>query len=245
MTTQTKKKVERAYLEIARTSYAQFPEGDIIDFEAPDFIVSGQDGTTGFEITKLYQPSANSPFSPRQIESFHTDVIRLAEQYYIESDLPWVEVRAYLTHTSGIKQDKKQLARSIAAFIIAHRPTDRQILNFSQNRSSDQLPEIIGAISIAPPLTGHKLHWFAGAFGETQQVTRDLIADIIATKNPLVRNYRTRVNKVWLLIVADMFPFSASFSVPQEVEQWRFDYAFDKALLLSREELKVWPLFRT
>jgi len=58
--------------------------------------------------------------------------------------------------------------------------------------------------------------WFAGGVGETKLLTYDLLAEVISSKTLLVA--RARATKVWLLIAVDIFPFSASFSAPAEVD---------------------------
>jgi hypothetical protein len=75
-------------------------------------------------------------------------------------------------------------------------------------------------------------------------LTRDLLAKAILEKNENVRAYRSQAVNVWLLIVSDLFPSSMSFGISDEIVKWEFDFSFDKVLLLSREEMKIWPLRR-
>ncbi len=238
----TKKGIERAYLELARTWYAAFPQGPLLESEAPDFLVSTPDGQFGFEVTQLFQSPSNSPFAPRQIESFRDWVIRRAEEIYSLSGNPPVDVHAYFSVRPAEKQRKEQLAQAFSEFVRANYPENGKVLNFSESEPRSTLPSGFGALSIAQPLVSGSRRWFAGGAGETKLLTCNLLTEVISAKNSLVAGYRVRATKVWLLIAVDIFPFSASFSVPTEVNSWRFDHKFDQVLLLSRQESKVWAL---
>jgi hypothetical protein len=228
----TKKRVEGAYLELARAWYPAFPSGALVESEAPDFLVPTSEGQLGFEVTQLFQRPSNSAFAPRQVESFREWVIRRAEEIYSLLGNPPVDVNAYFSVRLAEKQRKEQLAQAFAEFVRTNYPGDGKVLNFREGKPTSTL-------------VGGSRRWFAGGVGETKLLTYELLAEAISSKNPLVARYRARASKVWLLIAVDIFPFSASFSVPAEVDAWSFDYEFDQVLLLSRQESKVWALSST
>ena len=239
----TDKRTEKAYLELARAWYAGFPAGAPVESEAPDFIVTSPSGSLGIEVTQLFQPaSATTKFDPKVVESFRESVIRRAEEIYFASGNPPVDVVAYFSDRPIGRQEKETLAQSVAQFVAANRPKNGRILSFRESNRMSTLPAGIGAVSIAPTLPERFHPWFAGGVGQTMLLTYDLLAKAISAKNSNVANYRSRADKVWLLVVADLFPSSMSFSVPAEIETWRFDHEFDLALLLSREESRVWAL---
>jgi hypothetical protein len=45
-------------------------------------------------------------------------------------------------------------------------------------------------------------------------------------------------------MASTLFPLSASFSVPDQVVDWRFSFGFDKVLLLSEPHGRVFSLQR-
>ncbi|MBI3607534.1 MAG: hypothetical protein HY207_06190 [Nitrospirae bacterium] len=240
----TGKQSERFYLDLARALYSPFPPGDVVESESPDFVVRTLAGPLGIEVTKLFQPCSTSSFSPRQVESFREDVIGLAEEIYSESDNPAVDVTVYFS-SPPTKQHKEGLARSLAEFVRANFPRNGTVLTFRKNDlMSASISSSVEVVRIAPPIPGRFCPWFGGIEGQTIPLTYDLLAAVISAKNPLVANYRDRVTKIWLLIVADLFPSSANFSVPAEVDTWCFDFNFDNVLLFSREESRVWELHR-
>ena len=237
-----RKMIERAYLELARTCYADFPSGTLIEGEAPDFVLPTPGRTFGFEVTQLFQPPSTSRFPPREIEAFREEVVRRAEDIYAASGGLPVDVNAYFSIRPATRQDKEALAQSLSDFVRGHYPAERQVLLFRENEPQPVLPRGFGSISIARPLGDQSRVWFTGGVGETILLTRELLATTISEKNSLVAHYLSHVDEVWLLIVTDLFPSSSSFSVPREVQGWSFSHKFDRLLLLSREDSKVWAL---
>ena len=47
-----KKARERAYLERFREKFADFPEGEVVSFEHPDFLIKTQSRRIGIELTE-------------------------------------------------------------------------------------------------------------------------------------------------------------------------------------------------
>jgi hypothetical protein len=238
------KRVERAYLDIARTLYPDFPPGIPIDCETPDFVWPGR--ILGVEVKRLFQPPTNtcSNFPPSQIEGFRKKVINAAERLYFQAGGPPVDVTVYFSDQSAVGQNADEVARTVSNFVRANLPPSNRVAYFQIGRRGALLPPGIFSITIAPPLPGPRRNWSGGGVGQTILLTRDLLAKAILEKNENVRAYRSQAVNVWLLIVSDLFPSSMSFGISDEIVKWEFDFSFDKVLLLSREEMKIWPLRR-
>lgn len=235
------KRIERAYLELTRSLYADFPHGPFCDSESPDFLFTS-DRSLGVEVTRLLQRPRESKMTPRQQESFREAIIRRAEKlYYEEGGLP-VEVVAYSSIRPIGRQDLEATASAIAQFVLARYRPEARTAVYREGSPTVRLPPGLGVLGVATPLLGLRRSWFLGALGNTVLLTRDLLAGEISKKSMRVPRYREKASEVWLLIVADLFPSSASFSVPEAVANWEFDFAFDRVLLFSREESKVWVL---
>ena len=55
LTRQTLQKArERAYLERFREKFADFPEGEVVSFEHPDFLIKSQPRWIGIELTEYH-----------------------------------------------------------------------------------------------------------------------------------------------------------------------------------------------
>jgi hypothetical protein len=66
-------------------------------------------------------------------------------------------------------------------------------------------------------------------------ITPEVLRATIARKNSLVSDYRGSVDRVWLLIAATFFPLASTYAVPSEIQGWRFEFDFDKVLMMSDE----------
>jgi hypothetical protein len=236
------KRIERAYLELARSLYTGFPEGNISESEGPDFMLIGSEKPLGIEVRQLFHPRAKSKFTPRQTESFRKKIIRRAEELYYQQQGKPVDVIVYSSLRPAGKQNIEEAARAIADFVRSNYRVGMPVTLFEEGISPVPLPPGVGVVNLAPPLPGLQRAWFAGAVGETVLLTCEFLAEAIYQKDLLVPGYRTKVEQVWLLVVCDLFPSSTSFCVPEQITEWSFEFTFDKVLLLSREEYKVWTL---
>jgi hypothetical protein len=75
-------------------------------------------------------------------------------------------------------------------------------------------------------------------------LTRELLDGAIRKKNADLARYRARYDRAWLILASTLSPLSASFSVPDEIGEWRFVFDFDKVLLLSEPHGRVFSLQR-
>lgn len=236
------KRVERWYLEQSRLLCPAFPEGDISESECPDFIISAPDATVGIEITKLYQQASGGEFEPREVEAFRERVIRDAATAYGQRGYPPVDVLAFFPSYPGPRQNANSLAEAIADFV-GKKYSDADFVMICDRRTDpDQLPSGIELIRIAAPMADVPPRWQASAVGETVPLTNDFLAEVISKKETLVPQYRIKAQRVWLLVVIDLFPSSANFSVPRDIGTWSFPTDFDEVFLFCREDSQLWAL---
>jgi hypothetical protein len=99
----------------------------------------------------------------------------------------------------------------------------------------DGIPHGFSVVKIAEPRANEIPRWRCFDTGEALLVTREMIDNVIAEKNRFVPTYRLKAPRVWLLIACWFADFANNFFVPPDVDTWRFDYDFDKVLLLSSE----------
>ena len=99
----------------------------------------------------------------------------------------------------------------------------------------DGIPHGFSVVRIAEPLANQIPRWHCLDSGETLGVNPEMLGAVIREKNHRLPMYRANVGRVWLLIASSFWQFASNFYVPREVETWRFDFDFDKVLLLSHE----------
>jgi hypothetical protein len=216
---------ERALVETTRKLYSWFPPGRIVDFEQPDLLLIDGDDRTGIEVTEMFQPPKHgSKYGPHVVAKFHQRVMAIAERR--AESLPPVDVLTYFDYRHHL-DDADACAKELIAFVQSHPPgTYGQI---------ERIPHGFGVVRIAEPTASMVPRWRCFDSGETVEATHEMIAAVIAEKNRLVPSYRERVPRVWLLIACSFADFANNFYVRRGAATWRFDFDFDKVLLLSSE----------
>ena len=257
-----KKKYEKWLIEQAMQACPSlFPPGKLLgDHEPrrPDWLLKTDSETIGIEVTNLYQ-TGEGDFSPRQDEDFVEKVVRCAKVKYVEMGGDPVEVLVYPTSYDGGKRDKNLMVESLANFVKRHYRTG-QTVNFNYRsgitvnshehcRTMACDKQCIGRCAETPEgfdygnmWTPSELQpdgkwWSASSTSRTLPlVYKDVETAIKKKTGKRLSAYLTSADCVWLLIVIDLFPLSASLEIPRSVEAWKFSFGFDKVLLFSHED---------
>lgn len=233
---QARKEIERRALEAARRASAIIPDGEVRDFEEPDFKLQTATGIVGIEVTELLPPAGSDSFSsPLAEKSLHEEVVKIAEQEYNRTPgaIP-VRVQTYLWNVDGRKFDKRVMARALVEFVRSHRGQATPVATFSRR---DNLPEGFGVISISAT-SGP---WFAGESGglTVSQIYQQIAARISA-KNELLPTYRSNLpnSPIWLLIYSCK-EVSRGVPMPHGFAEWTFPFEFDRVFFFSGLSGKV------
>jgi hypothetical protein len=236
----TPKKIEEARaLAAARTAGAPIPFDEIAD-EEPDFRFNN--GMLGVEVSELIRPpSSNFGISPAEEEVFHQDIVSMAEaRYYAASGAKPVYVSIRFENARGVRRNKQQvtrLAQSIAEFVKR---------NLDSSKTAFYRPEIPqGLSSIVICADMGQRTWCCGECGGyTVSEIRQQLATRINAKNKLVQKYRMNLTEgatVWLLLYSDS-TVARSMSVPFGMEEWEFNFDFDRVFwftCLEREVVEI------
>jgi len=221
----TNKHREIALVETARQQYPWFPPGEIREYEKPDVLLVDGDDRIGIEVTELFQPPKHgSKFGPHVVAKFNRRVMEIAGRR--AQSLPPRDVLVYFWDRHHL-DDEESAARALIDFVQAHPCGTYNML--------DGIPYGFGVVRIAEPLANQIPRWYCLPTGETLIATHEMIEKAIAEKNRLVPSYRLKVQRVWLLIACSFADFANNFDVPADIDAWRFDFDFDKVLLLSSE----------
>jgi hypothetical protein len=134
--------------------------------------------------------------------------------------------------------DKAQLALSLAEFV-------RDRIPFVEAPTLlERCPKGISVVRLEKPTLGVAADWTWGGGGRTIPLAWDHVDREIKKKNLKLANYHRYSLGTWLLLVVDMFPVEATFEVPKEAAEWRFEFSFDKVLLFDRMYGRVFDFTR-
>ena len=219
----TKKEKELRIVEHVRTLCDFFPAGRLQADEEPDVILSCDGLRLGIEVTQLHELPAKGEFPRRAVESFHTEVVARAEQIYRASGSPPLDVLMYFGDDP--LRDVEQTAEALVHFVRTHPP-----LNGCETFSQGAY-EGLSVVRILVPPPGDEWRWRCVEGGSAPILTHTFLADVVAKKNRRLPTYRRKADHVWLLMLSPIAPFSSSFAIPRDVDDWQFTSDFDKVLL--------------
>jgi hypothetical protein len=155
------KRIERAYLELARSICPEFPSSEPIESESPDFL--WRDGILGVEVRRLFQTAAPSGFPPPQMEGLHQKVVGQVDKFYQDAGGLPADVIVNFSSRSGHQQRANDLARAIADFGAGESHGEKQVTFYDAGNLDIRLPAGLTGINIASPLPGPRRPWSGGS----------------------------------------------------------------------------------
>jgi len=230
MNNRDKKIEERQLVEEARRRTTLFPPGALSPSESPDWLI--RDGCLGIEVSTLQRPKGGHHFSGSQLSSFQAEVVAKARQKYFTDFRSHVDVLVFFQNEWNEKRDLLSYASSLARFVRANLPRDRDCVTLSGRQANDWV-EGVSVIRISR--SGDK--WQAGGSAGGLALEHSDVATRIAAKNRLLPQYRQRLPgwKIWLLLATEIRVLRSVY-IPSNISEWRFTFDFDRVLLMPWDE---------
>lgn len=239
----TKKDRERDQLKDLRSVYPAFPSGEIIDHEAPDFLIPTKSGTIGIELVDYVRGQGESGGSAeRRHEELCERIIRMAQtEFEAKHDLPlYVHFFWYPN-----RHPSRALAHTLAcsAAVLVARCIPEETYAFVSAG-----PDELAGTPLAPFL--HRVYVVRLKASEGSLWTRtaccwpevavEELQELISSKDVRVERYRKQCDSVWLVIVvdpiaADGFRLSSLATLLPSIRQHRFQTCFDRVVFFDRE----------
>src|SRR5215213_4098613 len=119
----TRKEVERYQVETFRDVCAEFPAGEIIDSEEPDFLIRINDGVLGVELTEIYHESSHSARPMQAVEKLTDSIVEEACSIHRTAGGPVLNVRVDFELSSKRvgKAQRTEIASKLAALVLKTR----------------------------------------------------------------------------------------------------------------------------
>ena len=123
MDSRDKKRGEHWLIEYARRRSDFFPPGELSPFESPDWLI--RDASLGIEVSDLLRPQGCNLFSGAQLSSFQSEVVAKARQQYFTECPSDADVLVFFENEWNRKRDVHSYASSLARFVRANLPSDK------------------------------------------------------------------------------------------------------------------------
>jgi hypothetical protein len=236
-----KKAVERAYLQRFRVNFADFPEGEVVLSEQPDFLVKTQSRWIGTELTEYHveEPDEGWGSPMRALEGTEDKVLRTASDRYQSRGLPPVVVNVlWHPHQALDRRRIPELAADLANLVQEHLSETGRSVTIRRRRHPawQSLPHEVASLTVVRRKSISKNSWTSvrGAFVPT--LTPPELQQIMWNKEAKVLSYRQQCREVWLLIVARGFEPSTHVDFGSEVEVHEFETTFDRVFFLHHAD---------
>lgn len=225
-----KKQIEEWQLGRFREAVSDFPAGEVVPHERPDFLVRAGAATVGIELTQLFRPSEAGTQPLQEGERLREYVCDTARRIYEEAGGTNVDVMVsfspHVTFRSNrVRAIAEHLARTVRTLDVAERSHVRIEYDWD-NR--ELFPDEIIAIRVANFGPDIATVWRPGEAGFVPDTSVDQLQTEIARKATLYQAYRSACNEAWLVLVADGFSISTVFSLTAAAQNATYYGPFER-----------------
>jgi len=207
---------ERRAFDALRALDATLPDGERgIDGEEPDFVLRGDNGTIGIEVTEYFTPVLpGARWTLKEREKVTSRIASRATCRCVALGLSNVIASIEFDNTTELLKDEIELIAHAVAELV--RPATLDRLPTLRVRNPRVLPP--GVIDLWAHHRPHMEPPFVGTAwgGQVEKVDEGALLKLIAAKERKLSIYRRRCDAVWLLIIVDPFHASSMGYVPPE-----------------------------
>lgn len=236
MTRQAKKDIERLYLDRVRSLLADFPVGEIVEREPPDFLVQAAGRVVGIEITELHRDDDDGQPIPLQArQAVREQIVARAKAIYdADKRNPPVDSKLLIKDLPFSRTDVEPLAHAIADLTRRNIPPEGVL---SESEEYDWInrayyPEVVDRIRVARFEGLTESHFSVDGSAWAGPMGADQVRDVIQAKDASVNEYLRHCDEAWLVIVADNARLSSFFTDDAEVRAAVFATRFARVLVL-------------
>ena len=241
-----KKAREKIILEKFKAIYDDFPIGNLIPSESPDFWIEA-DGRCkiGIEFTELVRGGSQVRKQEKFVETLFEKVQKL-----FESRNPRVKLLLSISHNIPRKKGgglSNSQQKDLVNLLVQLIEREYQIEDIEGEWESDGLSEAdlinnyIFGISFMRLSENDENCWDWGQ-AYYIDIYQEMIQFIISAKENKLSNYRKECNEIWLVICSGITHYPSSDVSTRRLSNWVFDTNFDRVLFYDAYKNKVFLL---
>ena len=232
---------ERAYLQRFRENFADFPEGEVVSSESPDFLVKTQPRWIGIELIEYHvqEPDEGWGSPMRAQEGTEDKVLRTASRLYQSKDVPPVVVSVlWNPHRAFSRRRIPELAAVLADLVQEHLPElgHRVAIRYRRYPAWRSLPQEVESLTVDRQINFSENAWTSVRGASVPTLTPPQLQKKLRDKEAKVPSYRRQCREVWLLIIARGFEPSTHVDLGSEVEVHEFETTFDRVFFLHHAD---------
>jgi len=229
-------KKDRECMQIKRFAelLADFPKGEVIPTENPDFLVECDGSYVGIELTDLYWKSAAGVLPYQAGESIRQRVADMVRRELVNQRMPNMAVSLFFSH--GFHFDKASAAPTaskVVALVREFLPAHGGRVELGVNNLWVRLPDGVDEMSICVLPEFTEIHVSAPETAFIPNVEADHIQSEINKKERRLLDYRNRAKVVWLIIIADHGSISSWFETHMNFPVTAYTSKYDRVFLFE------------
>ncbi|HVH74286.1 MAG TPA: hypothetical protein VM755_05160 [Stellaceae bacterium] len=236
------KQIERQHLHSFRHLRGDFPAGELIEGETPDFLVITPTGRKiGIEHTQVFKKTGADEISEQADETTKDFITNGAKGHAESLGLPPAYVSLffntpYLRRTVGTKRrsltnaQKHHVAKGIAEFVGVHMPPQGGSVRCDWRPGQPRQVDLILINRVRPP-DRHNWRWLE--MNKIEDDAIDLFQHAITKKNKVCVSCFSKCDECWLLVVADSFQSSGTIHPDEASLSHVYTSRFDRIYFLD------------
>lgn len=242
-----KKQLEILLVNYFRVCYEDFPKGQLIPSESPDFIIKMKNRhEIGIELTRLNPASKIIPdeYQVAQIQ-VKEKIIGLSQDLFEKSSSLKLFVKFLFSDTKEISEERQMSVAVQAVNLIRKAVIGKSGDSFfSVTIPVESLPEgLDGILIVNHPVMEISAWERANNLGVSNDVVDDIRRAIHKKDEKLLRLYqKQRLNYYWLLITTDRLHGAKSFNLPEKIMNHEFHSEFQHVFLFDLIKSGVFQL---
>jgi len=239
-----KKARERQFLDEFSINYPEFPAGEVIDSESPDFLIEQNTKILGIEIVDFVRGQSEGESSDRRNEVLWQKIADEArKKFEAKFDTPLL-VHFFWNNRYILRQSEVSQLADSAVILIEKRIPEKlfESVRIGYDELDNTLLEkVCHSITVWRVRNEKQSLWSFVSSGWTEVQTNE-IQYLLDSKNEKMSDYLRSCDTVWLIIVADGHYISSNIDITSASISHVYKTSFEKVFVYDRISKGVFPL---
>lgn len=241
-----KKQLEVLLMHYFRECHAEFPGGQLISSESPDFILKLKTKLRiGIEITRLNPLNAKVPeLSLLEQQKIQDRIIESARLLFLQSSSLKLFVKFLFADSIPIEEEREISVTVGLADAIRKTVQQRKTNGFFYLSVSDKLlpAGIEGILIVYHPSMKVSIWERSNNLGVSEDVVSDLRQSILKKDEKLLLYQRQNLNFYWLIIITDRLRGVKNYNIHDKIMNHVFESRFQHVFLFDLVKSTVYNL---
>lgn len=221
-------------LERFKAKFSEFPAGNIVATEEPDFLVEENGRLVGIELIEFYRKTPSNQMPRQASERLRNQIVEQARSIFEGNGGTALYVYVHFGFDLDLRKNRvAELASKLVKIVSDNLvDTDESVMLENQWDNLNYFPEEFISIDILRPSYITNPLWAVPDADVIPKFSVDVIQQVIDKKNVLIPSYRKKSQELWLLIIHG-FTLSSTFENEENVFEHNYSSDFNRIFLFD------------